>query len=87
MKTIIQDRYLLSNEEVRAAIKSIMTTLRLERWRQGISQRALAEIMGSAQSHMSPMENGEHTPNLTTLIRYAAALDCDLVVSLKPRGE
>jgi transcriptional regulator with XRE-family HTH domain len=52
---------------------------------QGFSQRQLAEIVGTTQSAIARLERGGRPPRIDTLLRIADALDCDLVVDLRPR--
>jgi transcriptional regulator with XRE-family HTH domain len=51
----------------------------------GISQRELAELCGTTQSAIARVERGKRPPRIDTLARIAAALDCELVVELRPR--
>jgi transcriptional regulator with XRE-family HTH domain len=50
-----------------------------------LSQRELAELCGTTQSAIARFEAGTHPPRLDTLLRMAAALDCVLDVTLRPR--
>ncbi|HEX7154411.1 MAG TPA: helix-turn-helix transcriptional regulator [Thermoanaerobaculia bacterium] len=70
--------------------------LRELRKKRGMTQVMLAEATGVKQSHVSSMERGTLLPNLLTLLRLAAALDCKVsalvtvfdkedVVALLPR--
>jgi transcriptional regulator with XRE-family HTH domain len=52
---------------------------------KGLSQRELAEIVGTTQSAIARLERGGRPPRIDTLLRIADALDCDLVVDLRPR--
>ena len=51
----------------------------------GLSQRQLAELVGTTQSAIARLERGGRPPRIDTLLRIADALECDLVVDLKPR--
>lgn len=51
----------------------------------GISQRELAELCGTTQSAIARVERGARPPRIDTLARIAAALDCELVVDLRPK--
>jgi DNA-binding XRE family transcriptional regulator len=56
------------------------------RTQAGLTQDAVAARMGTTKSAVSRLESGgKHTPSLTTLRRYAAAVGCDLHVTLTPR--
>lgn len=49
------------------------------RTKRGMSQQALAERVGIPQTHVSAMELGIQFPNLLTVLRLAAALECKVV--------
>jgi transcriptional regulator with XRE-family HTH domain len=55
------------------------------RQEKGLSQRELVELVGTTQSAIARLERGGRTPRIDTLLRIADALDCDLVVDLRPR--
>lgn len=55
------------------------------RTRAGLTQDAVAEIMGTTKSAISRLEAaGKHAPSLNTLKRYAHAVGCKLQVKLVP---
>ena len=56
-----------------------------QRLARGLSQRELAELTGTTQSAIARLERGGRPPRIDTLLRIAAALDCELVVELRPR--
>ena len=51
----------------------------------GLSQQQLAMLTGTTQSAIARLEKGGRPPRIDTLMRIAEALDCDLVVDLRPR--
>jgi transcriptional regulator with XRE-family HTH domain len=51
---------------------------------QGLSQRELAELVGTTQSAIARLERGGRPPRIDTLLRIADALECELVVELRP---
>jgi transcriptional regulator with XRE-family HTH domain len=53
----------------------------------GLSQQQLAHITGTTQSAIARLERGGRPPRIDTLLRIAEALDCDLVVELRPKKE
>ena len=65
-----------------AQIADKVAERRIER---GLSQRELAELVGTTQSAIARLERGGRPPRIDTLLRIANALDCDLVVDLRPR--
>ena len=50
----------------------------------GLSQQQLAELCGTTQSAIARLESGDRPPRIDTLLRIAAALDCELAVELRP---
>ncbi|MBA2358077.1 MAG: helix-turn-helix transcriptional regulator [Actinobacteria bacterium] len=56
------------------------------RARLALSQRELAELCGTTQSSIARLETGRRAARLDTLLRVAHALDCELVVQLRPRA-
>ena len=52
----------------------------------GLSQQQLAHLTGTTQSAIARLERGGRPPRIDTLLRIAEALDCDLVVELRPKG-
>jgi transcriptional regulator with XRE-family HTH domain len=43
-------------------------------------------LTGTTQSAIARLEGGGRPPRIDTLLRIADALDCELVVDLKPRS-
>jgi DNA-binding XRE family transcriptional regulator len=66
-----------------AAIADRVAERRVER---GLSQRELAELVGTTQSAIARLERGGRPPRIDTLLKIAEALDCDLAVELVPRN-
>jgi transcriptional regulator with XRE-family HTH domain len=56
-----------------------------QRKARGISQAELAELTATTQSAIARLETGGRPPRIDTLMRIAEALDCELVVELRPR--
>lgn len=53
------------------------------RFRAGLTQGAVAELMGTTKSAISRLESaGKHAPSIATLKRYASAVGCELQVKL-----
>jgi transcriptional regulator with XRE-family HTH domain len=50
----------------------------------GLSQTALARLLGMHQSAIARLEAGEHEPSLTMLARLAQVLGEDFSVDIKP---
>jgi predicted transcriptional regulator len=51
-----------------------------------LSQAELADLVGTTQSAIARLESGGRPPRIDTLLRIADALDCDLLVDLRPRA-
>ena len=50
----------------------------------GLSQADLARVCGTTQSAIARLESGGRPPRIDTLLKLAHALDCELVVELRP---
>jgi transcriptional regulator with XRE-family HTH domain len=61
--------------------------IRALRERRGLSQRELAELVGTTQSAIARLEGGRISPSLPTLDRIAAALDSELSVTFTDHQE
>jgi DNA-binding XRE family transcriptional regulator len=66
---------------------AIATELAERRAARGLSQRELANLVGTTQSAIARLESGGRPPRIDTLLRIADALDCDLHVTLTPRED
>jgi DNA-binding XRE family transcriptional regulator len=70
-----EEEYTLSREMLSARSQS------------GLTQEAVAELMGTTKSAVSRLESaGKHAPSLTTLKKYAQAVGCNLEIKLVPRS-
>src|SRR5919202_5260851 len=58
-----------------------------QRLARKLSQRELAELVGTTQSAIARLERGGRPPRIDTLLRIAEALDCELVVELSPHSD
>ena len=57
------------------------------RSKYGLTQEAVAELMGTTKSAVSRLEAaGKHAPSLTTLKKYARAVGCRLEIKLVPNA-
>jgi len=61
-----------------------LAALRRER---GLSQTEVAARMGTSQSALARLESGQSDLRLSTLARYAAAMDTDIGFALRHRHE
>jgi DNA-binding XRE family transcriptional regulator len=55
--------------------------VRALRERKGLSQRQLAELIGTTQSAIARLEAGRNSPSLPTLDRIANALGAEVTIS------
>ena len=68
-------------EEEYALAKEMLSA----RARVGLSQEAVAEIIGTTKIAISRLEaSGKHAPSLTTLKKYAHAVGCHLKIKFVP---
>ena len=56
-----------------------------QRRARDLSQAELAGLVGTTQSAIARLESGGRPPRIDTLLRIADALDCELLVELRPR--
>ncbi|MDX3773345.1 helix-turn-helix transcriptional regulator [Chromatiaceae bacterium AAb-1] len=64
----------------------LISILIAARTRSGLTQKQLAEKMGTTQSVIARLESGKIAPSVTTLKRYAAATGSHLKMALTPAG-
>ncbi len=65
--------------------RAIADGVAAQRRTRSLSQRQLAELCATTQSAIARVERGRRPPRLDTLRRIADALDCELVIELRPR--
>ena len=56
-----------------------------QRRARDLSQAELAELTDTTQSAIARLESGGRPPRIDTLLRIAEALDCELILELRPR--
>lgn len=61
--------------EPRKTNDSLLARLRIER---GLTQKQLAQMIGSHQQIVARWENGERNPGTKSLKKLAAALECSI---------
>ena len=68
-------------EEEYALVREMLAA----RARVGLSQEAVAELMGTTKSAISRLEAaGKHAPSVTTLKKHAHAVGCHLEIKFVP---
>ena len=64
---------------------ALVRELLAARTRAGLTQEAVAKLMGTTKSAVSRLESvGKHAPSMTTLKKYAEAVGCHLEIKLVP---
>ena len=64
---------------------SLIREMLAARSRAGLTQEAVADLMGTTKSAISRLEAvGKHAPSLSTLKKYAQAVGCHLEIKLIP---
>lgn len=56
------------------------------RIRKNLAQKELAELLGTKQSGISRIENGNYIPSIKLLRKIAEVLNCELKVELVPKS-
>lgn len=79
-------RYNQLAEADAARFASVVLLLKAERLERGLSQRVIAERMGTQQSHVSEIEDLKDT-QVSTLQRYARAIGVRAEITLVERYE
>ena len=67
-------------QAVMAANTGLIEQLQQRRLTIGISQRALADLVGLPQSHISKIESGKTDLRLSTFLEIAAVLDLEVTL-------
>ncbi|MDY0340574.1 MAG: helix-turn-helix transcriptional regulator [Coriobacteriia bacterium] len=71
----------LTEQELYDYLKSLGSEMRQARWRAGLTQEQVASMMDTTKSSVSRLERlGPSVPSVTTLCRYADAIDCRLQI-------
>lgn len=92
--TILHQRYIKGDAKRLDAIEAERERIQIAqqiydmRQERGLTQKQLAEIMGTTQSVISRLENTDYeSERLETLHKIAAALECHLEVRFVPKSE
>jgi DNA-binding XRE family transcriptional regulator len=66
---------------------SLIREMLAARSKSGLTQEAVAQLMGTTKSAVSRLEStGKHAPSMTTLKKYAQAVGCQLEIKLVPKS-
>ncbi len=66
-----------------APYREVAQQVIMMRTRQGLSQEALARLVGTSKSAIVRLESGRHRPTMETLRRVAAAFGTRLVIGFE----
>lgn len=69
-----------------APARAIANRLILYRADHGLTQTALARLLGMSQSAIARLEIGEHIPTLPTLLKLSEVLGLEILVTMMPPG-
>jgi transcriptional regulator with XRE-family HTH domain len=78
-------RFHTRDPDEQAFLERIAEEVADQRRARELSQKELAELCGTTQPGIARFERGATSPRVDTLRRIAEALDCELVVELRPR--
>jgi transcriptional regulator with XRE-family HTH domain len=78
-----RDRRTRNREEASYSPSDLVPKLRSLRELKGLSLAEVAKRAGMARSNLCRLEQNGNNVKLETLQRYAAALDCELVVEVR----
>ncbi|MDA8273033.1 MAG: helix-turn-helix transcriptional regulator [Deltaproteobacteria bacterium] len=82
-KELLKDPAILNEYERLEPDYQIIREIIKARIKQGLSQKELAERIGTRQSNISRLESGDCNPSLEFLIKVAHGLDKELSILLR----
>jgi len=85
LKEQMKDLVVRQAFEEESGVLNVGLALAAERKRRGLTQEQAARRVGTSAPQLSRTERRPERANLTTLIRYAAALEMDLAFRLVPK--
>lgn len=83
----------LADPEFRAGYEETTRNVRfgyalgMVREQRGLTQQALADMIGVKRTAVARLEGGDHAPTMTTLLKLVQALDAKLVIDSDGRIE
>jgi ribosome-binding protein aMBF1 (putative translation factor) len=80
----LQDPTFREEWERTAPARAVATRVVAYRAEHGLSQSALARMLGVSQPLVARLERAEHEPTLTTLARLSRALDIEFHIHVTP---
>lgn len=70
-----------------APARAVANRLIAYRADHGLTQTALARLLGMSQSAIARLEIGEHIPTLATLLKLSDVLGLEILVTMTPPGQ
>jgi DNA-binding XRE family transcriptional regulator len=83
----LEDPELQARWEATALARLVANRLVAYRADHGLSQSALARLLGMKQPAVARLETGEHNPSLETLARISAALGIEFAIAFSTRKD
>jgi transcriptional regulator with XRE-family HTH domain len=69
-----------------APARAVANRLIIYRADHGLTQTALARLLGMSQSAIARLEIGEHIPTLPTLLKLSEVLGLEILVTMTPKS-
>jgi len=69
-----------------APARAVANRLILYRAEHGLTQTALARLLGMSQPAIARLETGEHVPTLPTLLKLSDVLGLEILVTMLPHN-
>ncbi len=70
-----------------ALARAVAIELVRYRGQHGLSQRALAQLVGMSQPQIARLELGEYNPRMETLVRLSSSLGLEFRIEIRPEAE
>ncbi len=82
-KKILQDKETKKMYEALEPQFRVIKLIIRKRTQKGITQKELANLIGTKQSAISRFESGDYNPTISFLYKLADALNAELTISVK----
>jgi predicted transcriptional regulator len=82
-RKLLEDKIVQQEYERLSPQFSVVRAIMQKRMEKGISQKELAERIGTRQSAIARFESGAYNPTLSFIGRLADALDADVRITVK----
>ncbi|MEK7655321.1 MAG: helix-turn-helix transcriptional regulator [Patescibacteria group bacterium] len=81
-RKLLKDKKILTAYEKLGPEFALIESIIEKRLNKGMSQKALAQKIGTKQSAIARLESGSYNPSVAFLDKVAKALDSELMISL-----